>query len=183
MNERRRASWMRHRPFRLWSGGIWGFLLLGLSVIILTVFFVAPIFDHGPEQPIPFSHRIHVSTKQLNCFFCHNSAAVSSNAGMPSVEKCLLCHSVIATKWQPIAKITKYYQQEKSIPWVRVNRVPDHVRFNHQAHLAKRIDCSKCHGNVKQMDRISEAHRFNMDFCVKCHWKNNAPSTCYTCHY
>ena len=183
MNERPRASWMRHRPFRLWSGGIWGFLLLGASVIILTLLFIAPLFDHGPEQPIPFSHRIHVSTKQLNCFFCHDSAAVSSNAGMPSVEKCLLCHSVIATKWQPIAKITKYYENGKSIPWVRVNRVPDHVRFNHQAHIAKKTDCSKCHGNVKQMDRISEAHRFNMDFCIKCHWDNKAPSTCFTCHY
>jgi transglutaminase/protease-like cytokinesis protein 3 len=40
--------------------------------------------------------------------FCHPNAAVSSNPGMPSVEKCLLCHNVIASNFQPIAKIKRY---------------------------------------------------------------------------
>jgi hypothetical protein len=137
----------------------------------------------GPEQPIPFSHRIHVSTKNLNCFFCHPNATNSSNPGMPPVEKCLLCHNVIAPKFEPISLIHKYNSEGKGIPWKRVNQVPDFVHFSHQPHLAQGFDCSRCHGNVKEMDRISQAHVFNMDFCVTCHKQNKASVSCVTCHY
>ena len=137
----------------------------------------------GPRQPIPFSHRIHAGTKDLSCFFCHNSALRSSNAGMPPVEKCLLCHNVIASNWEPIARIRKYYDRGESIPWVRVNRVPDFVRFSHQAHLAAKIDCGHCHGNVKAMDRITPSPNLKMGFCVHCHKSRKATVDCYTCHY
>jgi hypothetical protein len=137
----------------------------------------------GPQQPIPFSHYIHVTTKKLNCFFCHQYAATSSNPGMPPTEKCLLCHSVIATNFRPIRKITTYYERGEPIPWVRVYQLPDFVQFSHQPHIAKGFDCSVCHGNVKGMNRIREAYVINMNFCVSCHWKNKASSNCFVCHY
>ncbi|MDO8683399.1 MAG: cytochrome c3 family protein [Armatimonadota bacterium] len=137
----------------------------------------------GPAQPIPFSHNLHVTSKKLNCFFCHPYATESSNAGMPPVEKCLLCHNVIAAQWEPIAKIHKYKRMGKGIPWVRVNKVPDFTHFSHQAHLAREFDCGVCHGNVAEMDRVYQANKFTMGFCVDCHKENNASIDCYTCHY
>lgn len=168
-------------------------LVIVMIVITLAIFIAGSIIfarkNPGLPQPIPFSHRIHAGTKQISCVFCHQSALVSSNAGMPSVEKCLLCHNVIASQWRPIRQVRDYYKRDEPIPWVRVNRVPDFVQFSHQAHLTnatkwgKRFDCSDCHGNVKAMDRISPAHEFTMGFCVDCHWKNNFSAACFTCHW
>ena len=137
----------------------------------------------GPEQPIPFSHRVHAGSKQIDCFFCHPYATASSNPGIPPVEKCLLCHNVIATRFPPIAKIRTYYADGEGIPWKRVNRVSDFVHFSHQAHLAKGFDCGRCHGNVREMDRIGQANVFTMDFCITCHRRNKATQSCFACHY
>ncbi|MCL5103459.1 MAG: cytochrome c family protein [Armatimonadetes bacterium] len=161
-----------------------GMRLLGW-VAVPTIIAAAILTDlyPGEKQPIPFSHYIHATTKQINCFFCHPNAATSSNAGMPSVEKCLLCHNVIATNFQPIRKITDYYIRGESIPWVRVYRLPDFVQFSHQPHIARGFDCSECHGNVKGMDRIYEPKIINMRFCVDCHRKHKASTSCFSCHY
>ena len=56
------------------------------------------------------------------------------------------------------------------------------IYFNHSVHINKGIDCSKCHGNVDQMDRIVEAKELTMGFCITCHKQNNATHDCFTCH-
>ena len=157
--------------------------LAALLALAAAARLVSAALNVGPEQPIPFSHRIHVGTKDLSCFFCHPNAATSSNAGMPSVEKCLLCHNVIASQFPPIAKIRQYERRGQGMPWVRVAVLPDFVHFTHQAHLARRVDCGRCHGNVREMDRIKQVHRFKMGFCVDCHRKNKVSTDCFTCHY
>lgn len=160
-------------------------ILLTVVVLLLIIFgterFLGAL-DRGPAQPIPFSHRIHVQTKELNCFFCHQFATRSSNAGMPPVNRCLLCHTVIASSFPPIAKIRWYYRRNEPIPWVRVGKVPDFVFFQHQPHLAMGFDCSRCHGNVRAMDRIKLVNKFDMNFCVTCHKQNGASVDCYMCH-
>ena len=170
----------RDKPEWIKRGAI---LSAGVLIMFTVAVFARYVPQSTPAQPIPFSHRIHVSIKKLNCFFCHSSATKSANAGIPPVEKCLLCHNVIASNFWPIAKIKEYARQGKSIPWVRVNRVPDFVHFSHQPHLARRVDCSYCHDNVSQMDRIKPVNKFDMNYCVTCHWRRNASSDCITCHY
>ncbi len=139
--------------------------------------------NRGIEQPIPFSHRIHAETKEINCFFCHPYAPISSNAGIPSVEKCLLCHKVVASQFGPIHSIQEYNLRRQGVPWNCVNKLPEFVRFNHQCHVAGGHDCGKCHGNVKGMDRIRPVHKFDMNFCVTCHRKNGVSVDCNICHY
>lgn len=168
-------------------------LVVVIVVVVLAVVASASIIvgriNPGPAQPVPFSHRVHADTKNISCFFCHSSALRSNNAGIPPVEKCLLCHDVIAVNFRPIAKIHDYKNRNEPIPWVRVDKVPDFVHFSHQAHLTnasksgKRFDCSACHGNVRQMDRIRQVYNLEMGFCVDCHWKNNFSTNCYTCHW
>lgn len=153
--------------------------LAGLAVLVFGHYYTVP----PPAQPIPFSHRVHVTDKKLNCFFCHSAAMRSNHAGLPSVEKCYLCHQVIASRFEPIAKVVDHYKRNEPIRWQRVYVSPDFVRFSHQAHLAKGFDCGECHGNVAQMDRVGLNQKIDMNWCITCHWRNNAPDTCTTCHY
>ena len=47
------------------------------STLVVTVavfmyyFYIPPGVDIGPEQPIPFSHRLHAGIKEVQCRFCH----------------------------------------------------------------------------------------------------------------
>lgn len=161
-------------------------IVLVLAVIILAIFtagsIVVAMMNPGPEQPVPFSHRIHAGQKRINCFFCHPNAGRSRNAGIPPVEKCILCHKVIASQWEPIARDLSYYAQNKPIPWVRVNKLPDFVEFSHEPHIARGFDCSVCHGNVAASDRLKPTN-FDMKFCTDCHWKNKFSVSCFICHY
>jgi hypothetical protein len=137
-----------------------------------------------PAQPIPFSHHIHVTTKNLNCFFCHPNAMRSDHAGLPPVQKCYLCHRVIASNFQPISRVVGYYKRQEPIPWRRVYVLPDFVHFTHQAHVGtRRFDCGICHGNVAQMDRVGLQQKIDMNWCVTCHWRNKGPDNCFVCHY
>lgn len=162
-------------------------VVLIMFLIALAVIVVASITEGrtgvGPKQPIPFSHRVHAGSKNISCFFCHPTATVSKNASIPPVQKCFLCHQVIASNFRPIRNMLGYYARQEPIPWIRVNRVPDFVHFSHQPHLARGFDCSRCHGNVKNMDRIRQQYQMNMQFCVTCHWNNKFSVSCSTCHY
>jgi hypothetical protein len=167
-------------PFVFRRGMLIAFgVVLAVSVAVFARY-VPPL---PPTQPVPFSHRFHVGTKKLDCMFCHNSAARSSNAGMPPVQKCLLCHNVIASNFWPIARLRDYAAKNKPVPWKWVNKVPDYVHFKHQAHITRGIDCGYCHGNVAEMDIVRTAHKFDMNFCITCHWRNQGPDSCFVCHY
>jgi hypothetical protein len=56
------------------------------------------------------------------------------------------------------------------IEWKRVHNLPDHVYFNHAQHVTVgKIDCEKCHGNVKGMDEVQQYSPLSMGWCVNCH--------------
>lgn len=172
----------RRRQARRWL--VWGTAAVSTAILMgAAALIIREALYPGPPQPIPFSHRIHAQTKDIDCFFCHSFATRSPSAGMPSVDKCLLCHNVIAREFPPIARIREFRNRGESIPWRRVNRVPDFVRFSHQIHLSRRIDCGECHGDVRAMDRVRVMHNFDMDFCVNCHWDSGASVDCCVCHY
>ncbi len=162
-----------------------GVMLLGagLSAGILTAVLMRYYLPPAPEQPIPFSHRFHVSSRQINCFFCHPGAQHAASAGVPPVEKCMLCHSVIIPDFPAIKKLSGYYFSAKPVPWKRIYRLPDYVHFSHQIHIARGFDCSECHGDVKAMQRVGKARVIDMNFCVGCHWRNGASDSCFRCHY
>ena len=47
---------------------------------------------YAPEQPIAFSHRLHADELQIHCQYCHDAAAESRHAGIPSGDACMRCH-------------------------------------------------------------------------------------------
>lgn len=81
----------------------------------------------------------------------------------------------------------------ESIKWVRVHNLPDHVHFDHRAHVAAGITCQKCHGPVESMQRMEQFESLTMGWCVDCHREStktgingkavDAKTDCAVCHY
>jgi len=79
------------------------FLTGGLSVVgivlIVNFYFTDAHLSVGyaPEQPIPFSHRLHVGELGLDCRYCHVNVEKSPVASVPPAAVCLNCHTKIKT--------------------------------------------------------------------------------------
>lgn len=141
-----------------------------------------PANPPGPEQPIPFSHQLHMSLG-LQCSSCHENAAPGVMMTFPTTAKCMSCHKTVGRNLPPIQKLAAYAKSGKPIPWVRVYVLLKGVTWTHQKHLAAGVQCETCHGPVTQMAVMREATGITaMSVCLKCHMMNNAPTTCQTCH-
>ena len=153
-----------------------------LVALFLYFFYIPPATDIGPEQPIPFSHRIHAGVKEIQCAYCHPYVARSNHPGLPPVEKCLHCHQYIIVKHPWIEEEHRYYNTKTPTPWKKVNYLAEHVLFNHQRHINSEIECRECHGAVETMDRI-KGTQFQMGFCINCHQQKKANLGCWlACH-
>lgn len=137
---------------------------------------------YSPEQPIPFSHKIHAGDNQIPCLYCHVNADKGRHATVPSMNICMNCHSVVKTESPYIQKLKSLYDKNQPIEWIKVHDQPDFVYFNHRPHIAKGVACETCHGEVSQMSKIKQVESLKMGFCIDCHRKNNAPIECSTCH-
>jgi hypothetical protein len=158
---------------------------------------------YAPVQPIPFSHRLHAGAMKMDCRYCHTGAYKSVHATVPSLNVCMNCHSVVKLDSPHIQKLRAAFIEGKPIEWIRVHELPDHVRFNHKRHVLKGVSCETCHGNVREMDVISQKSPLTMGWCLSCHRGHSpptklltetypgvtdpkgpvAPFSCSTCHY
>jgi len=162
-------------------------LVLAAAVAVLLVATALGYYKYyqsgiGLEQPIPFSHRFHVTEKRLSCIFCHTGVVDTPRADVPPLETCMLCHQRIIVTYPKIALLRQYFEEGKPVPWVRVNHVPEFVYFNHEVHVRKGFDCSRCHGDVAGMDRVVPQPEITMGFCVQCHRDENFSHDCWVCH-
>lgn len=134
------------------------------------------------EQPIAFSHRIHLTKVGMSCNFCHTYVDRSERAGIPAVKQCIDCHISIAKERPEIRKLLAYWGNRKPMEWIRIYKLPDFVYFSHKRHVRKGVDCSECHGEVKYMNKIYKANPLKMGWCVSCHREKGASIDCLTCH-
>lgn len=135
-----------------------------------------------PPQPIAFSHRVHAGENQIPCLYCHVYARHGAVAGVPSVQRCMGCHTITAVASAEVQKLQGYWMRQEPIAWLRVFRQPDFVFFQHRPHVQAGIACQTCHGQVERMDRVREAVVLDMDRCVACHRAQQASIDCLTCH-
>ena len=158
-----------------------------LAVVILfgVMFYLYGIYPErriGPQQPIYFSHRVHAGVKEIHCRFCHPYVDRSHHAGLPDVAKCFFCHNYVIPEHPQIVKERWHYETKTPVPWVRIYYVPDHVKFNHEPHILRGIDCAVCHGDVKRLDRLIPVD-FKMGLCIGCHRHVGAEVDCWlACH-
>ncbi len=184
-------------------------ITLSLVVVVLGLIGLGAFFPtasnqgYAPEQPIPFSHKLHAGDNKIPCLYCHSNAEKSRHATVPSLNICMNCHSVVKGDSPWIQKLKQSYADGKPIEWVRVHELPDYVYFPHKRHVAKGVSCETCHGNVKEMTRIQQFAPLTMGWCMECHRGQTtpknvlantypemkypqgpvAPTNCNTCHY
>lgn len=121
------------------------------------------------EQPVPFSHRHHVSQLGLDCRYCHTSAEESAFAGIPPTKTCMTCHSQIHTNAEMLEPVRESWRSGKPLEWIRVHDLPDFVYFDHSIHVSKGIACVTCHGPVGEMALMWRENSLNMEWCLDCH--------------
>ncbi len=157
-------------------------VLLPLAVLLsVSVALVSTALAETP-QPIRFSHKVHVIDNRIDCLFCHASATRSAYAGIPSVEKCMTCHRVVATGNPEVKKLADYWKEKKSIPWNRVTELPDHVYFPHFRMVGAGVPCLTCHPGMDKTAGAVQRRAFTMGFCMDCHRKRGVSIDCWTCH-
>ena len=89
---------------------------IAVSLLALALVCAAVAAHAQASQPIKYSHKVHVTDNGIDCRFCHSSAVKSTSAGIPSVEKCMICHRVIAVDQPEVKKIAQYWKEKKPIP-------------------------------------------------------------------
>lgn len=153
-------------------------ILIG-AIIVIEITVVEAIAlgrqeGYAPDQPIWFSHQVHVQQNKIDCKYCHHTVENSKHAGIPSPQLCMNCHNVVKegsqTGEKEIAKIYDAIENNKSIEWIKVHNLPDHVFFSHAQHVnVGKIDCAECHGPVEEMDKVRQVSDLSMGWCVNCH--------------
>jgi hypothetical protein len=150
-------------------------LLLIVVGGIISVFPSASNQGFSPEQPIPFSHKLHAGDNKIPCLYCHANAEKSRHATVPALNVCMNCHRVVKTDSPYIKQITKAYVDGKPIEWVRVHELPDYVYFPHKRHVARGVSCQTCHGPVETMSRVYQYAPLTMGWCMECHRGQTTP--------
>ena len=149
----------------------------GVFIVALLSYIWADVYRSGyftevnvpRDQPVPFSHKHHVSDDGIDCRYCHTSVETSKFAGVPSTETCMTCHSQIWVDSPMLKPVRDSFQTGQSLAWTRVNVLPDYVYFDHSIHIHKGIGCSTCHGPVDQMPLTWRANTLFMGWCLDCH--------------
>jgi hypothetical protein len=143
----------------------------------------ANLGDHpAPAQPLPYSHKTHLAVG-LQCKLCHANPDPGKLMTFPAASVCMTCHVSIAKDKPAIRQLADFAKSGKPISWVRVYTVTPGVTWTHRKHVEAGLKCETCHGQVSQMDAMSETTSVTaMAVCINCHIQNKAATTCQTCH-
>lgn len=149
-------------------------LVLGAPVylVALIAYGVTPEalrIGYQPEQPVPYSHALHVGELGMDCRYCHNTVERTGEAAIPPAATCMNCHVTVKKDSDALQPIRAAFAENEPVRWVRVHDVPDYVFFNHEAHVNATIGCETCHGRVDQMVKVYQAKSLTMEWCVDCH--------------
>src|SRR6201993_4538002 len=109
------------------------FIIAALTTVI-SILIRSPYFTEARVvrvQPVPFSHKHHVSGIGIDCRYCHTSVEKSSFAGIPPTKTCMNCHAQIWTNADLLQPVRTSWQTGESLRWIRVHDLPDYVYFNH----------------------------------------------------
>ena len=123
----------------------------------------------APTQPVPFSHKHHSGELGVDCRYCHTTVETQATAGLPPTHTCMTCHSQIWTGSDMLKPVRDSFAHDEPLQWVRLNKLPGYVYYNHSVHVTKGIGCSTCHGEVTAMQMTYRANAFEMSFCLDCH--------------
>ena len=150
-------------------------VVLGVAPIYLTALvwygFSPKTTDVGymPEQPLPYSHALHAGELGIDCRYCHNTVDQAARAAIPPTETCMNCHARVRAKSPLLEPVRASFQSGAPVEWTKVHDLPDHVFFNHSAHVTRGVGCVSCHGRVDQMVEVYQQETLAMGWCLDCH--------------
>lgn len=121
----------------------------------------------GPQQPVPYSHKLHAGDMKLKCAMCHPNPDPGETMTLPKPEVCGQCHK------------GKY---DREMKWVRVYEIPSFVDFSHRAHIKAGNTCEECHGQVATRTQLARETDLTMGGCMNCHREKKVSIDCTFCH-
>ena len=124
---------------------------------------------YRPEQPVNYSHKLHVQELGLDCRYCHTGVEKSHYSNIPPTETCMNCHNVVGLENPELDLVRESWETGKPIEWVKVHMLPDYSYFNHSAHVNAGVGCASCHGRVDQMEVVMQMEPLSMGWCLECH--------------
>jgi menaquinone reductase, multiheme cytochrome c subunit len=153
--------------------------LAGALLVVLPVYVVALVYYGGsprttdvgyaPEQPVAYSHALHVGQLGLDCRYCHTTVETSAHAALPPTSVCMNCHARIGADSKKLLAVRESEATGMPIRWVRVHDLADFVYFDHSAHVSRGVSCVSCHGRVDKMERVRQVETLSMGWCLDCH--------------
>ena len=160
--------WTDHLVKLLAMGGAFS----GLYVVFLATFGLSPYMiavNYMPEQPVPYSHALHVGELGIDCRYCHTSVEDTSFAAIPPTQTCMNCHDKIHKDSLDLSLVRESYAEGTSIEWIKVHDLPGYAYFNHSAHVTRGVSCVSCHGRVDRMEEVWQEEALSMGWCLDCH--------------
>jgi len=151
------------------------FLFGAIAFALSSVFPTASNQGYAPEQPIPFSHKLHAGTLSIDCRYCHIGPTRARHSTVPALNVCMNCHRVVRLDSPYVQKLVEHFESKQPVEWVRIHELPDYVHFPHKQHLAKGLVCEDCHGDVKKMEVMEQKSPLTMGWCMRCHRGQTAP--------
>ncbi len=149
-----------------------GALLGGVFLIFAVWYWFSPEFrvvGYQPEQPVPYSHQLHVDQLGLDCQYCHSNVENSPEANVPPTQTCMNCHAQVRTESLDLALVRESWATGQPIEWVKVHHLPDYAHFSHAAHVNGGVGCETCHGRIDQMVVVTQVEPLSMGWCLDCH--------------
>ena len=145
----------------------------GIAAVAGAWYYFSPEYTdvgYAPDQPVPYSHKLHAGELGIDCRYCHNTVEQGHRAAVPPTSTCMNCHKVVKTDSPALEPIRNAAENpDDPVEWTRVHLLPDYAYFDHSVHMAASVGCVACHGRVDQMVTVHQVEPLSMGFCLKCH--------------
>jgi hypothetical protein len=146
----------------------------GVYAVTLICYATSPVttsVGYQPDQPIPYSHALHVGQLGLDCRYCHTTVDKAAFAAIPPTQTCMNCHANIRNDSEKLTALRESFKTGSAVEWVQIHDLPDFVYFNHSAHVNNGIGCVSCHGRVDKMaeNGVHQVELLTMAWCLECH--------------
>lgn len=152
------------------------------SLVFIIWYYFSPWntdVGYQPEQPVPYSHKLHAGLFGMDCRYCHQNVEKGPHATIPPAQTCMNCHSLVKTESPLLEPVRESWKaallgdDNSPVPWVKVHLLPDYAYFDHSAHVKVSpeagIGCASCHGRVDQMEIVRQTQPLSMGWCLECH--------------
>ena len=149
-------------------------LLLGgvFYVVFILLYATSPkatASGYQPEQPVPYSHKLHAGELGIDCRYCHIGVDKGAKATIPATQTCMNCHANVLKDSPKLEALRQSYSTGKPVEWIRVHDLADFVYFDHSAHVNRGVGCATCHGRIDLMEVVYQDQPLNMGWCLECH--------------